>query len=64
MALVLSQIPSLKDAEYFTDVMSPWAYGGVYALSLVVLIFGFILMKGIPHREGDLGGCRLIKSIF
>lgn len=64
MALALSQIPSLKDAEYFTDVLSPWAYGGVYALALVVLIFGIILMKGAPQKEGDLGGCRKIPSLF
>lgn len=64
MALILSLIPSLKDAEHYTDVLSPWAFGGVYLAAVVIIVFGVILMKGIPQKEGDLGGCRLIKSIF
>lgn len=64
MAFVVSRIPSLADMEYFADVLSPWAYAGVYAAACIALISGFILLKGIPQKEGDLGGCRLIKSIF
>lgn len=64
MALALSQVSSLQDAEYFSDVLSPWAYGGIYALALITLIFGLILMKGIPVKKGDLGGCKEIPSLF
>ena len=64
MAFALSLIPSLKDAEHYTDVLSPWAYGGVYLAAVVIVVFGVILMKGIPQKEGYLGGCKLIKSIF
>ena len=64
MAFVVSRIPSLADMEYFADVLSPWAYAGVYAAACIALISGFILLKGIPQKEGHLGGCRLIKSIF
>ena len=64
MAFVLSLIPSLKDVEYFSDALMPWAYVCIYAAAVVILVFGFILLKGIPKKEGDLGGCRLIKSIF
>ena len=64
MAFALSLIPSLKDAEHYTDVLSPWAYGGVYLAAVVIVVFGVILMKGIPQKKGDLGGCKLIKSIF
>ena len=64
MAFTVSQIPALKDAEYFTDVLSPWAYGGVYAAAVIALVSGIILLKGIPHKEGDLGGCRQIKSLL
>ena len=64
MAFVLSLIPSLKDAENYTDVLSPWAYAGVYLAAVVIVVFGVILMKGIPQKKGDLGGCKLIKSIF
>ena len=64
MAFVMSRIPSLENADYFSDVLSPWAYGGVYAVALVALIFGLILFKGIPQKEGNLGGCQKIDSIF
>ena len=64
MAFTVSQIPALKEAEYFTDVLSPWAYGGVYAAAVIALVSGIILLKGIPHKEGDLGGCRQIKSLL
>lgn len=64
MAFIVSLIPSLKDAEYFYDVLSPWAYGGIYAMAVTALVFGIILIKGIPQKEGDLGGCRRIPSVF
>lgn len=64
MAFTVSQTPALKEAEYFTDVLSPWAYGGVYAAAVIALVSGIILLKGIPHKEGDLGGCRQIKSLL
>lgn len=64
LAFIVSRIPSLENADYFSDVLSPWAYGGVYAAALVALIFGLILFKGIPQKEGDLGGCQKIDSIF
>lgn len=64
MAFAMSRIPSLENAGYFSDVLSPWAYGGVYAVALVALIFGLILFKGIPQKEGNLGGCQKIDSIF
>ena len=64
MAFVVSRVPSLKDMEYFADVLSPWAYAGVYTAACIALICGFIILKGIPQKEGNLGGLRLIKSIF
>jgi membrane protease YdiL (CAAX protease family) len=64
MAFTVSQIPALKEAEYFTDVLSPWAYGIVYAAAVIALASGIILIKGIPQNESDLGGCRKIKSLF
>jgi membrane protease YdiL (CAAX protease family) len=64
MAFIISLIPSLKDADYFSDAMLPWAYACIYAAATVTIIFGFILLKGITTKNEDLGGCRLIKSIF
>ena len=64
MAFIVSRIPSLKDVDYFFDVISPWAYAGVYIVAAVALAFGLILFRGIPQKEGNLGGCQKIDSIF
>jgi membrane protease YdiL (CAAX protease family) len=64
MAFIISQIPATADMEYFKDMVSPWAYGISYFLAAVIIVFGFILLKGIPHKEGDLGGCKKIPSMF
>jgi membrane protease YdiL (CAAX protease family) len=64
MALVLSNIPSLKDAEYFADVLSPWAHAGIFTMAVIALVFGFVLIKSIPQKEGNLGGCQKIPGIL
>lgn len=64
LVLALSLIPSLQEMEYLKDVLSPWAYGIIYALAAVALICGLIIFKSIPQKEGYLGGCQKIKSIF
>ena len=64
LAFAVSNIPSLENAEYFSDVLSPWAFGGIYAVAVIALIFGIIFIMGIPQKEGDLGGCKKIDSIF
>jgi membrane protease YdiL (CAAX protease family) len=64
MAFAVSRIPSLENVDYFMDILSPWAYAGICIAAVTALSFGIILLKGIHQKDGDLGGCRLIKSIF
>ena len=64
MAFAVSRIPALENAEYFTDVLSPWAYAGVYAAVLIALACGIVILRSIPLKEGNLGGCRVIKSLL
>ena len=47
MAVVLSRIPSLSEAETFFEVMSPWAYGCVYAACMVFVAASVVVLKGI-----------------
>ena len=64
-ALIISNIPSLKDIEYYSDILSPWAYGSLYAVAVIAVIFGFIILKNIPTKEeSSLGGCLKIPKIF
>ena len=47
MAVVLSRIPSLSEAETLMEVMSPWAYAGVYAACVVFVAAALVVLKGI-----------------
>ena len=64
MAFAVSRIPSLENVDYFMDILSPWAFAGIYIASATALSFGIIFLKGIQQKDGDLGGCRLIKSML
>ena len=47
LALIMSRIPSLADAETFMDLMSPWAYACIYAASILFVAAAVITFKGI-----------------
>ena len=53
MALVFSRIPSLEEAETLADVMTPWAYAGIIAASILFLAAAFITLRAIPMRSKD-----------
>ena len=64
MALVMSRIPSLQDAETFADVMSPWAYACVIAACVIFLAAAFITLRAIPmSSENAPCNCDEVPSI-
>ena len=64
MALVMSRIPSLQDAETFADVMSPWAYACVIAACIIFLAAAFITLRAIPmSSENTPCNCDEVPSI-
>ena len=64
MALVMSRIPSLQDAETFADVMRPWAYACVIAAGVIVLAAAFITLRAIPmSSENAPCNCDEVPSI-
>jgi hypothetical protein len=44
--------------------MSPWAYVVVVAAFAVVLASGLVIMRSIPLKEGNLGGCDAIPTEY
>lgn len=64
LSVIVSRIPAFKDVEFFADVMSPWAYVLVVLAFAVVLASGLVIMRSIPLKEGNLGGCDAIDSSF
>lgn len=57
LAALFSRIPSWAEADSFIDIMSPWAYAGIFTCSVAFIISTIILLAGIPLKEGNLGGC-------
>lgn len=57
LSVIVSRIPGLKDAEFFADVMSPWAYVLVVLAFAGVMAGGLLVMRAVPLKEGNLGGC-------
>ncbi|MBE6233404.1 MAG: CPBP family intramembrane metalloprotease [Bacteroidales bacterium] len=58
LSVVVSRIPGLEDAEFFADIMSPWAYVLVVVAFAVVLAAGLLIIRSIPLEDGNLGGCQ------
>lgn len=53
MALILSRIPSLAEADTLGDVMSPWAYACLIAVCVVYLAAAVVTLRAIPFRSED-----------
>lgn len=63
MAVVLAQIPFLKEADTLMDVMSPWAYACTYIAFVLILACAIIIIQAIPQKEGNLGGCDRVDNM-
>lgn len=64
LSVIVSRIPAFEDVEFFAEVMSPWAYVLVVLAFAAVLASGLVIMRSIPVKEGNLGGCDAIDSSF
>ena len=62
-SLMLSKIPAFKDAETFMDILSPWAYAGVYIACVLMLASALILITGIPVKNAKMGGCDEVDAL-
>lgn len=51
MAVVLSKIPILKEAETFMDVMNPWAYAGAYICLAVALASAIVILSSYRKAQ-------------
>ena len=64
LSVIVSRIPAFEDVEFFAEVMNPWAYVLVVLAFAIVLASGLVIMRSIPLKEGNLGGCNAIDSSF
>ncbi len=47
-SVLISRIPDFKEADSFMDVLSPWAYAGIYISCVLMLASAVIIVKAIP----------------
>lgn len=45
MAVIASKVPLLEEADTFMDVLSPWAYGCIYAACVVIVVCSIIIFN-------------------
>lgn len=58
MAVVFSKIPSLEEAEGFADVLSPWAYAGIFLSCVAFVAAACVVLRNIPFsKEGACSNC-------
>lgn len=62
-SLLLSKIPGLEDIESFMDILSPWAYAGIYVACVLMLASAVILITGIPVKDTKMGGCDEVDAL-
>jgi hypothetical protein len=53
MAVVFSKIPALEEMESFTEVLSPWAYAGIFAACVAFTAAACVVLKNIPLTKED-----------
>ena len=58
MAVIFSKIPELEEAEGFAEVLSPWAYAGIFAACIAFLAAACVVLRNIPFsKEGARSNC-------
>lgn len=58
MTVVFSKIPSLAEAESFAEVLSPWAYAGVFIACVTFVAATCVVLRNIPFsKEGAQSNC-------
>ena len=62
LSVIISRIPGLEDVEFFAEIMSPWAYIPMLLAFAVALASGLLIIRSIPLKEGNLGGCDAVEE--
>ncbi len=56
-SVIMSRIPAFAEADTFMDVLSPWAYAGIYVLCVLMIACAVVVIRAIPVKDERMGGC-------
>lgn len=62
-ALVLSNIPALRNFDTMFDAMHLWSYLLVMACAIVIAFFGIVALRSIPLAEGKRCNCDSVEPL-
>ncbi len=62
-SVLIGRVPAFSEAETFMDVLSPWAYAGVYAACVLMLAAAVVIVRGIKVNDEMMGGCEKLDSL-
>lgn len=62
-SVLISRTPAFEEAETFMDVLSPWAYAGIFIACVLMLASALILITGIPVKDEKMGGCDEVDAL-
>lgn len=58
LAVVFTKIPAFEEAEGFADVLSPWAYAGIFLACVAFIAAAVVVLRNIPFtKEGARSNC-------
>ena len=60
---LISRVPAFEDVDSFMEVLSPWAYAGIYAACVLMLASAIILISGVPVKDAEMGGCDKVDAL-
>ncbi len=63
-SVLMSRIPAFSEAETFMDVLSPWAYAGVFVASVLILASALVIIRNIAVKDDKMGNCDVVEDIM
>ncbi len=62
-SVLISRIPAFEDAESFMDILSPWAYAGVFIACVLMLASAIVIIRAIPLKDDRMGNCDEVEAM-
>ncbi len=62
-SVIISRVPDFAEADTFMDVLSPWAYAGVFIACVLMVASAVVIIRAVPVKDDKMGGCEELESL-